>query len=338
MYLDSVFTHSRNALILFHNSSLGALKCTEPVHRRQSVAVVRAAIADLEATFGNKVATSQALCAQHANTTTWIAPEPPDAVLFPQSTDDVRLLEICNRHQVPIIPFGAGTSFEGSVNAPWGGVSIDFRDMNRLLSVHAEDFDCVVEPGITRKQLNEQLPQGQRAILPVDPGADASLGGMASTQHSGTTAVRYGTMKDNVLALKVVLPNGELMTTSRRARKSSAGYDLTRLIVGAEGTLGLITEMTLKLHAIPEAVASGVCHFPTIQACCDAAIAAIQSGIPMARVELLDEMQARVCNVSRRAPCLRSPLFSGVPWHRQQRCRTVSALRRDRARFWWFVI
>jgi D-lactate dehydrogenase (cytochrome) len=255
------------------------------------------AVAELEAVFGNLIVTSLAVRQQHANTTTWIAGEPPDAVVFPQSTDDVqRIVRTCARLQVPIIPFGAGTSFEGSVNAPFGGVCIDFKDMNQLLKVHSEDFDCVVEPGITRKQLNDHL-RDQGLFFPVDPGADASLGGMASTRASGTTAVRYGTMKDNVLALKVVLPNGELMSTSRRASKSSAGYDLTRLIVGAEGTLGVITELTLKLRGIPEAISAGVCRFPSIQACCDAAIMAIQSGIPVARVELLDEMQVRVCNV-----------------------------------------
>jgi D-lactate dehydrogenase (cytochrome) len=257
---------------------------------------IELALAELAAAFGNRLVTSQAVREQHANTTTWIAPEPPDAVVFPQSTEDVQqTVAICARHRVPIIPFGAGTSFEGSVNAPLGGVSLDFRDMNRVLAVHAEDFDCVVEPGITRKQVNDYL-RDQGLFFPVDPGADASLGGMASTRASGTTAVRYGTMKDNVLALKVVTAHGELMSTSRRARKSSAGYDLTRLIVGAEGTLGIITELTLKLHGIPEAVSAGVCRFPSVKACCDAAITAIQAGIPMARVELLDEMQVRVCN------------------------------------------
>jgi D-lactate dehydrogenase (cytochrome) len=257
---------------------------------------VSLAIGELTAAFGNRVVTSSAVREQHANTTTWVAPEPPDAVAFPQSTEDVQqIVRICGRHRVPVIPFGTGTSFEGSVNAPLGGVSIDLKDMDRVLEVHSEDFDCIVQPGITRKRLNDQL-RDQGLFFPVDPGADASLGGMASTRASGTTAVRYGTMKDNVLAMKVVLPNGELMSTSRRARKSSAGYDLTRLVVGAEGTLGVITELTLKLHGIPEAVAAGVCPFPTVQACCDAAITAIQSGIPMARVELLDEAQVRVCN------------------------------------------
>jgi len=263
---------------------------------RPRSAAIEKAVAELTTGFGNRVVTSLAVREQHANTTTWIAPEPPDAVVFPQSTEDVqRIVGICARLRVPIVPFGTGTSFEGSVNAPFGGVSIDLKDMNRVLAVHTEDFDCVVEPGVTRKRLNDHL-RDQGLFFPVDPGADASLGGMASTRASGTTAVRYGTMKDNVLAMKVVLPNGELMSTSRRARKSSAGYDLTRLVVGAEGTLGVITEMTLKLHGIPEAVSAGVCPFPSIQACCDAAITAIQAGIPMARVELLDEMQVRVCN------------------------------------------
>jgi len=217
-------------------------------------------------------------------------------VVFPQSTEDVQqIVRICARHDMPVIPFGTGTSFEGHVNAPFGGVCVDLKDMSRVLEVHAEDFDCVVEPGVRRKQLNEYL-RDQGLFFPVDPGADAALGGMASTRASGTAAVRYGTMKDNVLALKVVLPSGELMTTSRRARKSSAGYDLTQLIVGAEGTLGIITELTLKLRPIPEATSAGVCRLPSVRACCDVAIAAIQSGIPVARVELLDEMQVRVCN------------------------------------------
>jgi D-lactate dehydrogenase (cytochrome) len=257
---------------------------------------VAAAIGALAASFGNRLVTSQAVREQHGNTLTWIENQPPDAVVFPQSTDDVQeAVRICVQHKVPVIPFGTGTSLEGHINAPLGGVTLDFRDMNRILAVHAEDLDCVVEPGVTRKQLNDYL-RDQGLFFPVDPGADASLGGMCSTRASGTTAVRYGTMKDNVLALKVVRPDGELMTTSRRARKSSAGYDLTRLMVGAEGTLGIITELTLKLHGLPEATASAVCRFPSIQAACDAAITAIQTGIPIARVELLDEIQVKVCN------------------------------------------
>jgi D-lactate dehydrogenase (cytochrome) len=216
------------------------------------VAVVHA----LAARFGNRLVTARAVREQHANTTTWIANQPPDAVVFPQATDDVQeIVRICAAHRVPVIPFGVGTSLEGHVNAPLGGVSIDFRDMNRVLAVHAEDLDCVVEPGITRKALNEHL-RDSGLFFPIDPGADATLGGMAATRASGTNAVRYGTMKDNVLALEVVLANGELMTTSRRAKKTAAGYDLTRLMVGAEGTLGVITSLTLKLSGIPEAIAA----------------------------------------------------------------------------------
>src|SRR6516164_7870822 len=255
-----------------------------PPRTRPDPQALAAAIASLAARFGNRLVTSQAVREQHANTATWIPNEPPDAVVFPQSTEDVQdVVRICARHRVPVIPFGTGTSLEGHINAPYGGVSIDFRDMNRVLQVNAQDLDCVVEPGITRKELNEHL-RDQGLFFPLDPGADASLGGMAATRCSGTNAVRYGTMKDNVLALKVVLANGELMTTARRAKKSSAGYDLTRLIVGAEGTLGVITELTLKLSGIPEAISAGVCPSPSPEPPCNAAIATIQSGIPVARI------------------------------------------------------
>jgi D-lactate dehydrogenase (cytochrome) len=263
--------------------------------RRDQKSIERA-IGALAARFGNRLVTSTAVREQHGHTLTWIPNQPPDAVVFPQSTEDVQdAVRLCAAHRVPVIPFGAGTSLEGHLNAPQGGVSLDFRDMNRVLAVHAEDLDCVVEPGITRKQLNEYL-RDQGVFFPIDPGADASLGGMAATRCSGTNAVRYGTMKDNVLALKVVLPNGELMTTSRRARKSAAGYDLTRLIVGSEGTLGVISELTLKLHGIPEAIAAGICPFPSVAAACNATILTIQSGIPIARIELLDALQVRACN------------------------------------------
>jgi D-lactate dehydrogenase (cytochrome) len=270
---------------------------------------VAQAIADLTAAFGFRVVTSTAVREQHGHTTTWVVNEPPDAVFFPQSTNEVQeAVRICARHNVPIIPFGTGTSFEGHVNAPHGGICFDMKEMNRVLAIHAEDFDCVIEPGVTRKQLNEYL-RDKGLFFSVDPGADASLGGMASTRASGTTAVRYGTMKDNVIALKVVLPNGDLMTTSRRARKSSAGYDLTSLFVGAEGTLGVITELTLKLHGIPEDIASAVCRFPSIQACCDTAITAIQAGIPMARVEFLDETMVRAVNKNSKMNLAEQPML-----------------------------
>jgi D-lactate dehydrogenase (cytochrome) len=264
---------------------------------RPALGATKAALDRLAARFGNRLLTSRAVREQHANTTTWIANEPPDAVVFPQTIGDVQdAVRICADHHMPIIPFGTGTSLEGHVNAPFGGVSIDFRDMNRVLAVNSQDLDCVVEPGITRKQLNEHL-RDQGLFFPLDPGADASLGGMAATRCSGTNAVRYGTMKDNVLALKVVLPSGELMTTARRAKKSSAGYDLTRLMVGSEGTLGVIVELTLKLSGIPEAISAGICPFPTVEAACNAAIATIQSGIPIARIELLDALQVKATNL-----------------------------------------
>jgi len=257
---------------------------------------VAAAVAELAAAFGNRLVTSAAVREQHANTTTWVANEPPDAVVFPQGTADVQqIVRICAAHRVPVIAFGTGTSLEGHINAPYGGVSIDFRDMNRVLAVHAEDLDCVIEPGITRKQLNEQL-RDQGLFFPIDPGADASLGGMTATRASGTNAVRYGTMKDNVLALKAVLANGEVVKTAQRAKKSAAGYDLTRLFVGSEGTFGVITELTLRLSGIPEAIASGVCPFPSVEAACKATIATIQTGIPVARIELLDDVQVKACN------------------------------------------
>ena len=266
-----------------------ATNAKSPVQDRDPAAVA-AAIAALTAAFGNRVVTSLAVREQHGNTLTWVPNQPPDAVVFPQTTLDVQqIVRICAGHGVPVIPFGTGTSLEGHINAPFGGVSIDVRDMNRVLAVHAEDLDCVIEPGITRKALNENL-RDQGLFFPIDPGADASLGGMAATRCSGTNAVRYGTMKDNVLAMKVVLANGELMSTSRRAKKSASGYDLTRLLVGSEGTLGVITELTLKLSGIPEAIASGVCPFPSVDAACKATILTIQTGIPVARIELLDAL------------------------------------------------
>jgi len=276
---------------------------------RRDPKAIEAVVRALAARFGNRLVTSQAVRQQHGNTVTWIENQPPDAVVFPQSTEDVQeIVRICAAHRVPIIPFGAGTSLEGHVNAPQGGVSIDVRDMNQMLAVHAEDLDCVVQPGITRKALNEYL-RDQGVFFPIDPGADASLGGMAATRCSGTNAVRYGTMKDNVLSLKVVMANGELMTTARRAKKSSAGYDLTRLMVGSEGTLGVITELTLKLSGIPEAIAGGICPFPSVDACCNATIMTIQSGIPVARIELLDALQVRAVNLYSKLSLRETPML-----------------------------
>ncbi len=276
---------------------------------RRDPKAIEVAIRALAAKFGNRLVTSRAVREQHGNTVTWIENQPPDAVVFPQSTEDVQeIVRICAERRVPIIPFGTGTSLEGHVNAPHGGVSIDVRDMNQVLAVHAEDLDCVIQPGITRKALNEYL-RDQGVFFPIDPGADASLGGMAATRCSGTNAVRYGTMKDNVLSLKVVMANGELMTTARRAKKSSAGYDLTRMIVGSEGTLGIITELTLKLSGIPEAISGGTCPFPSVEACCNAAIMTIQSGIPVARIELLDALQVRAVNLYSKLGLAETPML-----------------------------
>jgi D-lactate dehydrogenase (cytochrome) len=302
---------------------------------RRDPSAIEAAVAALAGKFGNRLVTSRAVREQHANTTSWIANEPPDAVVFPQATEDVQdIVRICARLRVPVIPFGTGTSLEGHINAPYGGVSIDFRDMNRVLAVNAQDLDCVVEPGITRKQLNEHL-RDQGLFFPLDPGADASLGGMAATRCSGTNAVRYGTMKDNVLALKVVLANGELMTTARRAKKSSAGYDLTRLIVGAEGTLGVITELTLKLSGIPEAISAGVCPFPSVEAACNAAIATIQSGVPVARIELLDELQVKATNLYSKLALPEVPMlfveFHGSPAGVAEQAERFGEIARDLA-------
>src|SRR5437773_4681331 len=291
------------------------------------------AVAALAAKFGNRLVTSQAVREQHGNTTTWIENQPPDAVVFPQSTEDVQeAVRICAAHRLPVIAFGTGTSLEGHVNAPYGGVSIDFRDMDRVLAVNSQDLDCVVEPGLTRKQLNEHL-RDQGLFFPLDPGADASLGGMAATRCSGTNAVRYGTMKDNVLALKVVLANGDLMTTGRRAKKSSAGYDLTRLMVGAEGTLGVITELTLKLSGIPEAISSGVCPFPSLEAACNAAIATIQFGVPVARIELLDELQVKATNLYSKLTLPEVPMlfveFHGSPAGAAEQAERFGEIARD---------
>jgi D-lactate dehydrogenase (cytochrome) len=287
-----------------------ALAAVETVaETRLSPKAVEAAIGALAAKFGNRLVTSQAVREQHGNILTWIANQPPDAVVFPQSTDDVQdAVRICAQHKMPVVPFGTGTSLEGHINAPFGGVTIDFRDMNRILAVHAEDLDCVVEPGVTRKQLNEYL-RDQGLFFPIDPGADASIGGMSATRASGTNAVRYGTMKDNVLSLKVVLATGEIISTSRRAKKSSAGYDLTRLFVGSEGTLGVITEVTVKLHGIPEAISGGICPFPSVEAACNAAIATIQSGIPVARIELLDEVQVKASNAYSKLTLPETPML-----------------------------
>jgi D-lactate dehydrogenase (cytochrome) len=255
-----------------------------------------ALFAALAARFGDRLSRSQALREQHANTLTWLKVQAPDAVLFAETTEEVAdAVKACAAARVPVIPFGTGTSLEGHLNAPLGGLSVDLSRMNRVLAVHEADLDCTVEPGVTRKQLNEYL-RDTGLFFPVDPGADASLGGMAATRASGTNAVRYGTMRDLVLGLTAVLADGRIVTTGGRARKSAAGYDLTRLLIGSEGTLGVITSLTLKLYGIPETILAGVCTFDTLEGACNATIAALQMGLPLARIELLDEVQIRGCN------------------------------------------
>jgi len=270
---------------------------TEAPHRtRPDAATIEALTGELTSRFGNRVMTSLAVREQHAHTTTWLPVQPPDIVVLPQSTEEVaEIVRLCAARKVPVVPFGAGSSLEGQLNAPFGGVSIDTGMMKRIVAVHPEDLDCVVEPGVTRKELNEHL-RDTGLFFPIDPGADASIGGMTATRASGTNAVRYGTMKDNVLALTVVTPSGEILHTGTRAKKSSAGYDLTRLYIGSEGTLGVVTEITLKLNGIPEAISAGICSFPDVKSACDAVIVTIQSGLPVARIELLDDVQVRALN------------------------------------------
>jgi D-lactate dehydrogenase (cytochrome) len=256
----------------------------------------KALFAALAARFGDRFSLSRSLREQHANTLTWLKIEAPDAVLFAETEAEVsEVVRLCAGARVPVIPFGTGTSLEGHLNAPYGGVSLDLSRMNRILAVHEADLDCVVEPGVTRKTLNDHL-RDLGLFFPVDPGADASLGGMAATRASGTNAVRYGTMRDAVLGLTAVLADGSVITTGGRARKSSAGYDLTRLLIGSEGTLGVITGLTLKLYGIPETILSAVCPFASIAGACNATIAALQMGLPLARIELADEVQIRACN------------------------------------------
>ncbi|MFS4580871.1 FAD-binding oxidoreductase [Phaeobacter sp. C3_T13_0] len=257
---------------------------------------IKAAIDVLKQRLGEQLQTGQAIREQHGHTTTWIANQAPDAVVFPTSTEEVaEIVKVCADYGVPVIPFGTGTSLEGHVNAPAGGICVDMMRMDKILTVHAEDLDVVVQPGVTREQLNTYL-RDQGLFFPIDPGANASLGGMAATRASGTNAVRYGTMKDNVLALEAVMADGGVIRTAQRAKKSSAGYDMTRLLVGSEGTLGLITELTLRLQGIPEAIRSARCAFRSVDDACRAVMMTIQYGIQVARIEMLDTLSVQAAN------------------------------------------
>ncbi len=244
-------------------------------------------LTELKALLGDRVTTSSGIREHHGKDESYFPYAPPDAVVFPHSTEEVRdIVNICRRHRVPMIPYGVGTSLEGHILAIRGGVCIDLGQMNKVLAVHEEDMDAVVQAGVTRKQLNEFIKH-TGLFFPIDPGADATLGGMSATRASGTNAVRYGTMRENVLSLKVVLADGRVIQTSRRAKKSSAGYDLTRIFVGSEGTLGIITEVTVKLHPVQAAMSAAVCAFDSVKGAADTVIQTLQSGIPIARSELL---------------------------------------------------
>lgn len=272
-------------------NKIARMNSTQP--QSEGIATVISILSDR---FGDQLSCNPVIREQHANSTSWHPVETPDAVFFARSTDDVaEVVKLCASHTVPIIPYGTGTSLEAGVNAPFGGITLDLSQMNSVLAVNEDDMDCVVQAGVTRKQLNSHL-RSTGLHFPIDPGADASIGGMASTRASGTSAVRYGTMKDNILALTVVMPDGTICKTGTRARKSSAGYDMTRLFIGAEGTLGVITELTVKLHGIPPEIAVAVCAFPDLASACNTVIASIRYGLTLGRIELLDDVQIRACN------------------------------------------
>lgn len=257
---------------------------------------VQTAIDEIRALVGDRLTISKAVRDQHGRDESYHEGFPPDAVVFPRSVEEiVSIVKICARHKAPIIPYGTGTSLEGHVCALKGGVCIDVSEMNKILRVSTEDLDVTVEPGVTRKQLNEHL-KDTGLFFPIDPGANASLGGMTATRASGTNAVRYGTMRENVLGLTVVTADGRIVRTSRRARKSAAGYDLTRLFVGSEGTLGVIVDVTLRLYGIPEAISAATCSFSSVAGAVNTVIQTIQAGIPIARIEFLDDAQVKAIN------------------------------------------
>jgi D-lactate dehydrogenase (cytochrome) len=287
-------------------------------------------VRELTSVLGERCATSAADRDHHGHGESYHPTHPPDAVCYARSTDEVAaIVKLCRRHGAPVIPYGAGTSLEGHVAALRGGICIDLSQMCEILAVHPEDLDVIVQAGVTRQQLNAHL-RDTGLFFPVDPGADATLGGMAATRASGTNAVRYGTMRDNVLALTVVLADGTIIRTGTRARKSSAGYDLTRLFVGSEGTLGIITEVTLRLYGIPEAVSAAVCSFGDVESAVRTAIESIQAGVPVARVELLDDLCMRAINAYNGMSYPEAPTlffeFHGTPRGVEEQAATVGEI------------
>ena len=295
--------------------------------------VPAALIAALQAQFGDRFSTAMAVREQHGRDESSFQVPPPAGVVFAQSTADVAAaVALANQHHVPVIPFGVGSSLEGHLLAVQGGISLDVSRMNKVLSINAEDLTVTVQPGVTRKQLNEEI-KSTGLFFPIDPGADASIGGMSATRASGTNAVRYGTMRDNVLALEVVTASGEVIRTGSRAKKSSAGYDLTRLFVGSEGTLGVITEVTVKLYPLPEAVSAAICSFPSLEAAVHTTIQTIQLGVPIARVELIDVNSVRLVNNYSKLTLKEQPLllmeFHGSPASVKEQAETVQAIASD---------
>jgi D-lactate dehydrogenase (cytochrome) len=292
------------------------------------------AVRELKNLLGNRASDSAAVREHHSKGESYHTPAAPDVVCFPASTEEVAaILKISQRFQIPVVPFGAGSSLEGHVQALRGGITIDVRDLNRVLRVGVEDLDATVEAGVTRLQLTKAL-RNTGLAFPIDPGADATIGGMAATRASGTTAVRYGTMRENVLALTVVLADGRVIKTGTRARKSSAGYDLTRLFVGSEGTLGVITEVTVRLHPLPESVSAAVCSFESIEGAVDTVIAVIQLGLPVARIELLDEAQVDAVNRYSKtsyavAPTLLFEFHGDNERHVQEQAETAQSIAAD---------
>ena len=296
---------------------------------------IEAASDALKRLLGTRANDSAAVRDHHSRGESYHASAPPDIVCYPQTTEEVSaILKISATHQVPVVPFGAGTSLEGHVNAIEGGITIDMREMNAVTRVSVEDLDATVEAGVTRLQLDKAL-RNSGLIFPVDPGADCTIGGMAATRASGTTAVRYGTMRENVLGLTVVLADGQIIHTGTRARKSSAGYDLTRLFVGSEGTLGVITDVTVRLHPLPEAVSAAVCAFDSMRGAIETVIATIQLGVPVARIELLDDTQMDAVNRYAKtdyavAPTLFFEFHSDSERHVADQAEAVEALAAER--------